>query len=54
MWDMFSASSGNVKYFCYYIGRNLMYSRALEIVQNEEYLDAADLNVIRNDNDNLL
>ena len=28
-------------------GRNLLYSRALEIVQNEEYLTEADLNLIR-------
>ena len=28
-------------------GRNLMYGRALQIVQNEEYLNEADLNVIR-------
>ena len=28
-------------------GRNLKYGRALQIVQNEEYLDEADLNIIR-------
>ncbi len=28
-------------------GRNLLYSRALEIVQDEEYLTAADLDIIR-------
>ena len=28
-------------------GRNLMYSRALQIIQSEEYLDEADLDVIR-------
>ena len=28
-------------------GRNLLYSRALEIVQNEEYLSEADLDLIR-------
>ena len=28
-------------------GRNLLYARALEIIQNEEYLSAADLDIIR-------
>ena len=28
-------------------GRNLLYERALEIIQNEEYLEAADLDIIR-------
>ena len=28
-------------------GRNLQYSRALEIVQNEEYLSEADLDIIK-------
>ena len=28
-------------------GRNLLYARALEIIQNEEYLSVADLDIIR-------
>jgi hypothetical protein len=32
-------------------GRNLPFSRALEIVQNEEYLDEADLDIIRRRHD---